>query len=250
MSPLIPPQLHIQHYGAVSQRHDHAHHQLVLPREGCLQLKVGRKAQCLVNHQGAFIPAGQAHEFSSAEANGSWVLDVSAATLRRLGLPEDLSGLDRQHFFQLSPALQQHMAFLGAQPAVDAQFTEHWSALLLMTLARGDLPALQQPTDPLLTYIKAHLAEPLSLASLAKRAHLSESQFQRRFRQQHGTSVKQYITQRRLQKAEQLLQQTRRPIAEVASDCGFHDQAALTRALRQHRHSTPAAMRKSAPIQP
>ena len=49
----------------------------------------------------------------------------------------------------------------------------------------------------------------------------------------------------RLDLACTLLAEGSRPIAEVALACGFSEQSALTRAMRTHLDTTPAAYRRS-----
>ncbi|MBM2617589.1 helix-turn-helix transcriptional regulator [Actinoplanes sp. LDG1-06] len=93
--------------------------------------------------------------------------------------------------------------------------------------------------------VEERLAEPLPLRELAAVTGLSVSQFGRQFKARTGLSPHQFLIQRRVDVAARLLRGTALPIAEVALRCGFSHQEHLTRVLRAHRNTTPAAMRVS-----
>ena len=56
----------------------------------------------------------------------------------------------------------------------------------------------------------------------------------------------QHVLALRVREATQLLRETRLPVAEVASRCGFSSQSALTHALRRQLGETPRAVRLGA----
>ncbi|MEV4349926.1 AraC family transcriptional regulator [Actinoplanes sp. NPDC049596] len=91
--------------------------------------------------------------------------------------------------------------------------------------------------------IEERLGEPLPLAEMAAAAGLSVSQFARQFKARMGLPPHQYLIQHRVDAACQLLRRTPMPIAEVAQRCGFSHQEHLTRVMRAHLDTTPAAMR-------
>jgi len=93
-----------------------------------------------------------------------------------------------------------------------------------------------------LDHIEAHLdgaQDRLSLGRLAALANLSEFHFARMFRQSMGRSVHQWIMQRRLARAQQLLVDGRLPLAHVASACGFASASHLSQAFRAQLGATP-----------
>ena len=67
--------------------------------------------------------------------------------------------------------------------------------------------------------------------------------FTRHFRASFGRTPHAYIIERRIDRARRLLAQSSLPIKEVASACGFADQAHMTRLFQTHLHITPAALR-------
>ncbi|WP_035856507.1 AraC family transcriptional regulator [Cryptosporangium arvum] len=92
--------------------------------------------------------------------------------------------------------------------------------------------------------LDARLAQPVPLSEMAAVAGLSVSQFARQFKARTGLAPHQYLLRLRVDAAVSLLRDPARPIAEVATRCGFTHQEHLTRVLRAHRGTTPAALRR------
>jgi AraC family transcriptional regulator len=93
--------------------------------------------------------------------------------------------------------------------------------------------------------IEARLAEPIPLREMAAAARLSVSQFSRQFKARTGLSPHQFLVQLRVDAACRLLRDSTLPIAELAQRCGFSHQEHLTRVLRAHLGTTPAAVRRA-----
>ncbi|GAA0268763.1 AraC family transcriptional regulator [Cryptosporangium japonicum] len=93
--------------------------------------------------------------------------------------------------------------------------------------------------------LDARLAQPVPLSEMAAVAGLSVSQFARQFKARTGLAPHQYLLRLRVDAAVALLGDPAVPIAEVATRCGFTHQEHLTRVLRAHRGTTPAALRRA-----
>ncbi|MEM9265284.1 MAG: AraC family transcriptional regulator [Cyanobacteria bacterium P01_F01_bin.13] len=107
----------------------------------------------------------------------------------------------------------------------------------------GGLP--QRQLLQVLDYIDAHLGNEITLADLAELVDISQFHFGRLFKQSLGLSPYQYLLQQRVEQAKTLLQQTDKPIIEIAFDCGFNSQSHLGRKFRQLTDMTPKAYRNS-----
>ncbi|MBP2479015.1 AraC family transcriptional regulator [Crossiella equi] len=94
-------------------------------------------------------------------------------------------------------------------------------------------------------FVVEHLAEPLSLTDLARVAGLSVSQFARQFTARTGLAPHRWLLRERLDRASVLLRATDTPIAAIAAACGFSHQEHLTRVMRSHLDTTPAALRRA-----
>ncbi|WP_299404760.1 AraC family transcriptional regulator [uncultured Roseobacter sp.] len=93
-------------------------------------------------------------------------------------------------------------------------------------------------------YIEAHYGEALTIAELAAIACLSPAHLSRTFKATVGEPVWSYVTQRRCERAKEMLLTTNLPIAEIAYRCGFANQPHLTRTFKAAYGTTPAAARR------
>jgi AraC family transcriptional regulator len=91
--------------------------------------------------------------------------------------------------------------------------------------------------------IETRLHEQLNLETLAAVAGMGVWTFTRHFRESFGRTPHAYIIERRIDRARRLLVEGILPIKEVASACGFADQAHMTRLFQAHLHTTPAILR-------
>ena len=95
----------------------------------------------------------------------------------------------------------------------------------------------------MLQFIQENYAEPLSVASIAESAAISESECLRCFRSTIGAAPIQYLKQFRVQKATELLVSTEADIAEIGARCGFEDASYFTKTFRELKGCTPSAYR-------
>ncbi len=99
---------------------------------------------------------------------------------------------------------------------------------------------------PLLEWAAQHLSQELSVETLARRAHMSERTFTRRFRAVTGTTPYAWVLQQRLLLAERLLES--RPdlsMQEVAARAGFGVAAAMRHHFVRERGTPPSAYRQT-----
>jgi PAS domain S-box-containing protein len=92
-------------------------------------------------------------------------------------------------------------------------------------------------------HIHSHLDEPLRAADLATIAGLSPTQLERRMHRVFQLSTTQFVRKSRIEHAARLLRDTPMAIADVALECGYGDQTALTRQFRSMVGMPPAAYR-------
>ena len=93
--------------------------------------------------------------------------------------------------------------------------------------------------------LEARLAEPIPLTDMAAVAGLSVSQFSRRFKATTGLSPHRFLLRLRVEQACRMLRTGTLPIADIAIACGFSHQEHLTRVMRAHLGTTPAALRRT-----
>lgn len=95
-------------------------------------------------------------------------------------------------------------------------------------------------------FIDAHLHEHLSLERMAAEAGLSPSHFVRAFRQTTGQTPHLYITEMRLNRARNMIEQSSTSLAQVARSLGFSSHSHMTALIRRHWGVTPSELRREA----
>lgn len=111
--------------------------------------------------------------------------------------------------------------------------------------AGHDIPLAPRRLKQVVEYVHGNLQADLSINALSRLARMSAFQFARQFKAAIGIPPHQYVLEKRVELALQLLRNSRLPIAEVAYACGFATQAHLTTVFRRITGSTPKACRTS-----
>lgn len=88
------------------------------------------------------------------------------------------------------------------------------------------------------------LAEPITVADLARRAGLSSSRFAHLFTEQVGISPMRYLERQRMRLAEQLLDLTPRTVGEIARTVGFEDPLYFSARFRAYAGMPPSSYRR------
>jgi AraC family transcriptional regulator len=103
---------------------------------------------------------------------------------------------------------------------------------------RGKLNAFQ--LRAVLECIASQLDHDVSLLTLARHAHISPFHFARLFRATVGVSPHQFVLRLRLERAVGFMKAGKMTLAQIAVECGFHDQPHFTRAFQRVFRITPA----------
>lgn len=99
-------------------------------------------------------------------------------------------------------------------------------------------PNSSHALDLVKSFLDDHPEADVSLESLARTSGLSPFHLTRQFKQRFGIPPHAYQIQARLRLAKSLLKKGERP-AQVAVDCGFHDQSHLTHHFKRALGITP-----------
>ena len=95
-----------------------------------------------------------------------------------------------------------------------------------------------------LRHIRTNLAEPMTVAALARLVHLSEPRLYAVFKEMLGCSPIGFVRTLRLNEARHRLSSTDAPIAEVAASVGFSNPFHFSREFRERFGMSPTEYRK------
>lgn len=110
----------------------------------------------------------------------------------------------------------------------------------LPTVTGGLAPAALRNV---LDYIEAHLADALLLSDLAAQVALSEYHFARMFRQSMGVAPHQFVMQRRMMRAHEMLLTSDQPLTTIALACGFSSASHFSNRFKAAKGVTPSQLR-------
>src|SRR6266404_3904070 len=108
---------------------------------------------------------------------------------------------------------------------------------------RGGLAAWQQRV--VTTYIEEHLAEQISLATLAQLVRLSPYYFCRAFKQSFGLPPHRYPNARRIEQAKALLAKPAPSVTDIGFTVGFSQTISFNTAFRNPTRLTPTGYHRS-----
>ncbi|MFZ5721760.1 MAG: GlxA family transcriptional regulator [Pseudomonadota bacterium] len=98
----------------------------------------------------------------------------------------------------------------------------------------------------LMDWMRAHLAEPLTVERLAEQAAMSPRNFARAFTAETGTTPAKAVERLRLEAARTAVETSREPIDRVAEAAGFGDPERMRRAFLRAFGQPPQALRRAA----
>lgn len=101
----------------------------------------------------------------------------------------------------------------------------------------------REPMAPVMTWLREHLHEPLSLARVAEESYISERSLVRKFRAATGTTIFDWVNRERIDRAKLLLETTDHPISDIAAMVGFGSPETLRRNFQRHVGTTARSYR-------
>jgi len=104
---------------------------------------------------------------------------------------------------------------IGLLRDVTNQKEQRWDAVTLEKALENRLA-----TD-IKEYIEFHLSERITLTDIADHVHYSRSYITDQFQKSTGMSIARYISERRIEKAKELLLENRQTISQISENLGF-----------------------------
>ncbi|PIF76450.1 AraC family transcriptional regulator [Variovorax sp. 54] len=160
-------------------------------------------------------------------------------------------------FFGISDSVREHFDRLqGSEgPERFAEFLRLLNRLARCknhrVLSSGWLPIkgnaeIVEAIGKAVTYIRLHLDQPLSVASVCEHARISQSSFSRLFSQSTDVAFTDFVNRLRVGKACQLLMESDQQISSICYAAGFNNIANFNRRFLKLKGMTPKAFRLQA----
>ena len=150
------------------------------------------------------------------------------------GLDACLHVVRRLHGADAASAIARRMVVAPQRAGGQAQFIEP------VPVAPG-----ADELGSLVAWALAHLDEPVDVDRLATMARMSRRTFDRRFREEFGSSPLQWLLHQRILRAQRLLETTDLPIDEIAQRSGFATGTTLRPHFRAVVGVSPQAYRRT-----
>jgi AraC family transcriptional regulator len=143
-------------------------------------------------------------------------------------------------------AVRLHQEFLRGEDASDFTIESLLFELCGSAAQEGARIDIAAPTwlAAVETEVEDNPERRFDLRALAATAGVHPTHLARTFRRFHGRPLGDYVTGLRIQRACRALSATEDPLAAIASDAGFTDQAHFTRTFRDTVGTTPARYRR------
>lgn len=100
-----------------------------------------------------------------------------------------------------------------------------------------------QALSNVMLYIEQHFRDSIDQRDLAKRCGMTTFRFSRLFKEANGVGFTDYILDKRMSFAKQLLDNSQMPITSIGYEAGFKDPSYFARAFKQFVNCTPSEYR-------
>jgi AraC-like DNA-binding protein len=230
--------------------------QIVLIGAGRGWLETRALGRCAIEPGTAFILVpGMWHRYRPVPATGweeSWI-ELQGPLVNELRARGSISpeAIIRRGALAagLDDALEAvHAAVRRAGPEFDPELAAHATRVLaLWVKSRAVMPVAPKAALAIARaerQLHAGLAEPMSMAKLAREVGLAHSHFRRTFKAHTGFAPWQYVIHQRLARARRLLASTDATLADIGAQLGFSSAFHLSRAFRQEFGVSPDQWRK------
>ena len=167
---------------------------------------------------------------------------IAAAMVSRLCLR---SGMEMEQAFRLSDL---YILKLENIDSVEGISELHMQMMLdfagKMRLLASN-PGTSKPVVNCLDYIHSHIQERITISDLAEHTDLSAGYLSRLFKKETGISISDYIREKKVEKARELLRSGNASLIDIANQLSFSSQSHFTQQFRLYTGTTPKKYRDS-----
>lgn len=266
----------------IATAHRHEYFQIQLNLAGRTEQHIGATVRPLLPGSLSFVLPYRVHRVPHPPGSRFYVLSFTQRFLRpELQVdPLDLEEVPLERAPELAPFLYQEFAdfrlagpvLRQARAACERMSTEaagrrycwqeivrgelllliglacrvHEETLLALAASRAQARSRRAALSRALKHVRDHLTERISLATVAGAVDLSPTYLAHLVKKETGKTFTDLLTERRMDRARELLAHTTLKIADVAQAVGFEDEAYFARRFRQRYGLPPGRYRAQA----
>lgn len=131
-----------------------------------------------------------------------------------------------------------------ARPVSDSDMSLAIYGLFMELYAQSGIRENTDAVNDAIRFIIENYHQTITVEDVARSAHLSASQFSRKFKKQTGASPYEYILNVRLAKAKEMLKNTSLPVSEIAYRTGFQSDSNFIYFFKRKEGVSPTRFRK------
>jgi len=217
-----------------------------------------QQRRCVTDKHVSIIPAGQLHQVTWRRRADVTVFFLSPGFVKEVAHESSMEWVDvTEQYAALDPVIW----YLGREIRAELRRLRRLETTYLeavaMVLARHVLTTYSSSPWPTgepgglpryklrhaIQFIRENIAKDISFHDIAAHLKMSAYHFARMFKYSTGESPHQYIVRCRVNRAKELLAETKLPITDVAFEAGYKTQSHFTTCFGRLVGVTPAAFR-------
>ena len=174
--------------------------------------------------------------------------DLGILKARMLELLSILSRAAVEGGVDINMMLEKNLAYVNKVMQIENQqdlctwISRALNEFLELVYSTADAKKITQ-IRPAVNYIDANYDKPITLADIAKASFLSVSRLAHVFKEQMGTTLIDYLTHVRIERAKQMLLATDQNCTEICFEVGYNNQSYFTRTFKDLVGMTPRQFR-------
>ncbi|KTD86759.1 hypothetical protein UQ64_15065 [Paenibacillus etheri] len=250
--------------------HWHNDLEIVYVFEGSIRMGINSETRILKAGDMAICSSGDIHYYDSKDCSskimmvifnpsligfpGGWPLNVrltSPFMEKRIATREEEVRINNRLSLILQELMDEYNQKLEYHEQVIIGLLHEWSGLILRHVPLDKINPQKDKRritnmkimQGVLEYLDVNYMHPITLADAARQANMSLFYFSRFFKSLSGMSYIAYLSNIRVNQAEQLLLTTDKSILDIALECGFTNIRTFNRVFKQIKQRTPSELR-------